>query len=319
MMNKNSNRKPFGDLTNKLSAVSLSDGAGDGITPRPRKNFPESFISKISQENPGRPETKVEPVAPLQSRVKSPDSSTSASIRSSDKAAAVVRRRPNIINNYGSISPSGDHLETISEETEDTSSVRSSLSADTSPFYPKTGLYPVAPPSSPSEPSVAYVMEPGYISFRMSHGVVLDISNDLSVRLHNPGQQSSIAMSGDSHHVAILHPQGRALVYQPRVEVQVSDHLSVKNAKFYSKGISFTANNLALVYLLDEAGARSTADIFHDLLGTNIVEILFKERCGSQQNSVSTSCQQLDRTRYWRNQVKWLRPWLVRSDLFCSE
>ena len=183
------------------------------------------------------------------------------------------------------------------------------LRANTSPFFPRTGFFQGAPSSPvflyppPSPSLVAFVLEPGYISLKLSHGVVLDIANDLSVQVHNPEQQSCIAMSGDLRDVAIIHPQGRALVYHPRVEFQVGDHHSLKNAKFYSKGISFTADNLALVYLLDEAGVRSTSDIFHNLQGTNTVETLFKERCGSKQNSTNRSCEQLERTRYWRNQV----------------
>ena len=99
----------------------------------------------------------------------------------------------------------------------------------------------------------------------------------------------------------------------------MEDRLSLKNAKFYSKGISFTASNLALVYLLDEAGARTTSDTFHDLLGTNIVEVLFRDRCVSQNNSVRGSCHQLDRIRFWRNQVTLLLFGLSGSncDLFC--
>ena len=75
---------------------------------------------------------------------------------------------------------------------------------------------------------------------------------------------------------AVIHPNGRVLVYEPRVEVQTEDDLNVKNAKIYPRGISFTANNMALVYLLDEAGARSTSDMFHDLYATNIVDTLFE-------------------------------------------
>ena len=86
-------------------------------------------------------------------------------------------------------------------------------------------------------------------------------------------------------------------------EVQVEDEVSVKNAKFYPKGISFTANNLALVYLLDVAGAKTSSDIFHDLHGTNVVDTLFLQQCEALQSSVSNSCEQLDRVRYWRNHV----------------
>ena len=91
---------------------------------------------------------------------------------------------------------------------------------------------------------------------------------------------------------------------------QVQDQLSMKNAKFNSKGVSFTANNLALVYLLDEAGARTTSDTFHDLHATNIVDTSFLQRCDGLQGSVSTSWQQLDRFRYWRTQVSCLLPLL---------
>ena len=41
-------------------------------------------------------------------------------------------------------------------------------------------------------------------------------------------------------------------------------------------GVSFTANNCALVYLVDVAGARTTSDMFHDLYENNIADTLFK-------------------------------------------
>ena len=41
-------------------------------------------------------------------------------------------------------------------------------------------------------------------------------------------------------------------------------------------GISFTANNCALVYLVDVAGARTTSDMFHDLYENNVAETLFR-------------------------------------------
>jgi len=154
---------------------------------------------------------------------------------------------------------------------------------------------------SQGQDSVAYVVRPGYISLKMSHGVVLDIGNDMSLRLSNPRHQTWLAVCATSREVAIIHPQARALVYQPRVEVQVQDAVSVKNAKFYPSGISFTADNLALVYLLDTAGARSTSDSFHDLHGTDIVTSLFQERCLTQHSSAAVSCEQLDQAQYWRS------------------
>ena len=75
----------------------------------------------------------------------------------------------------------------------------------------------------------------------------------------------------------MVHPSGRLLQYGSRIEVQVEDKMSVKNAKVHPKGISFTANNMALVYLLDDAGARSTSDMFHDLHASHVVNTLFSE------------------------------------------
>ena len=119
---------------------------------------------------------------------------------------------------------------------------------------PLNSSQPAPLSGSQGQDTVAYVMEPGYISLKLSHGVVLDISNDFSLRLLNPRQQSSISMcgAGDFPQVAIIHPLGRAIVYHQRAEIQLEDEISVKNAKFYQRGISFTANNLALVYQLDQ-------------------------------------------------------------------
>ena len=41
-------------------------------------------------------------------------------------------------------------------------------------------------------------------------------------------------------------------------------------------GISFTADNCTLVYLVDVAGARTTTEIFHDLYESNIADTLFR-------------------------------------------
>ena len=71
----------------------------------------------------------------------------------------------------------------------------------------------------------------------------------------------------------MVHPVDRLLQYGSRVEVVVED----MNANVHPKGISFTANNMALVYLLDDAGARSTSDMFHDLHASHVVNTLFSE------------------------------------------
>jgi len=161
---------------------------------------------------------------------------------------------------------------------------------------------PCSPYFPPSWPSVttAIVEEPGLISFKMRHGMVFDISANFAIKLKNVSQESTICLSSCTTQVAIEHPKGRMLQYGNRLEIQCEDRVSVKNAKVFPRGISFTANNMALVYLLDEAGARSTSDMFHDLYATQIAEMLFRESCSKQVDGMNHSIKQLDRARYWR-------------------
>ena len=148
----------------------------------------------------------------------------------------------------------------------------------------------------------ATVEQDGYIRLKLRSNVVLDININMAIRLMNLSKESSLTISSSAKHSAIIHPKGRVLIYEPRVEVQTEDSLSVKNAKVYPRGISFTANNMALVYLLDEAGARSTSDMFHDLYATNITDTLFEESL-TKDNDIRKSVDQLDRAQYWRTET----------------
>merc|ERR1719318_405431 len=168
-----------------------------------------------------------------------------------------------------------------------------SLTPPFSPYIPPPHNY------QPQSHSVTAVVEqPGFISLRMRYGVVLDISSNMAIRLTNTSRESSISLSSCTTQMALVHSKGRMLQYGPRVEVQCEDNISMKNAKIYPRGVSFTANNMALVYLLDEAGARSTSDMFHDLYATQIADTLFMESCQREGQAVTTSIQQLDKARY---------------------
>ena len=138
-------------------------------------------------------------------------------------------------------------------ETTSTASMFSPLSLSTTPLFS-----PYIPPPfvrHHQPPPISAVVElPGFINLRLRHDMVLSISSNLAIRLKNLQKQSSFSLSSCSTQMATVHPKGRMLQYGPRVEVQVEDNISVKNAKIFPRGISFTANNMALVYLLDEAG-----------------------------------------------------------------
>jgi len=160
---------------------------------------------------------------------------------------------------------------------------------------------PFTPFLPPTLQSVTAVVEqPGLVSFKLRHGMVFDISANMAIKLQNISKESTICVSSCTTQVAIEHPKGRMLQYGTRLEIQCEDVVSVKNAKVFPRGISFTANNMALVYLLDEAGARSTSDMFHDLYATQITEMLFMESCSKQVDGVKDSIRLLDRARYWR-------------------
>ena len=334
----NSSRKPFSDLTNRLSSVSVSsieDIKTDGKVKigssssnkqpavsiysddnKPRK-IKESSRTSVDEESKMKKKSKVEPMVSQDLPEKQEE----------EIRPKRVTRPANL-----DLSPilGASSLETLTEFSEAASQSSAVplppqfhqavlpgsffyLGAPSNDGFQLMSPYPFPPPALPQfhgsqgQDSVAYVVEEGYISLKMSHGIVLDISNDFSVRLLNPRQRSGLAMCGEGNfpQVSVMHPLGRAIVYENRAEVQMEDEVSVKNAKLYPRGISFTANNLALVYQLDMAGARTTSDTFHDLHATNIVDTLFLQRCDGLQTSVRTSCDQLSRIRYWRTKVSW--------------
>jgi len=167
-----------------------------------------------------------------------------------------------------------------------------------------SSLSSLSMPSETSQGLTATVEQEGFIRLRLNHDMVLDICINMAVRLMNMSKKSFITLSASSKHAAMIHPKGRILIYEPRVEIQTEDTMSVKNAKVYPRGISFTANNMALVYLLDEAGARSTSDMFHDLYATHIVDTLFEESCSKvkDENIIRRSIFQLDSAQYWRTE-----------------
>ena len=97
----------------------------------------------------------------------------------------------------------------------------------------------------------------------------------------------------------MVHPVDRLLQYGSRVEVVVED----KNANVHPKGISFTANNMAWVYPLDDAGARSTSDMFHILQASDVVNTLFSEvaKLGNRESGAVLAVEILESAQYCRD------------------
>lgn len=201
-----------------------------------------------------------------------------------------------------------DHMDTLSSSL-------GHMSLDQSGYYghPSDGLprdfLPSVPPPAMQQLSQnqftsgfpAYVDEQGFISLQLREKVTLDISVNLGIRLRNSVQQTTLALSGCGTQVALVHPKGCVLQYGSRIEVQCKDEISVKNAKMYPRGVSFTANNCALVYLLDQAGARTTSEMFHDLHENNVASALFEQSCDMAPWAVAQNISRLEEAVYWRS------------------
>ncbi|XP_033149146.1 uncharacterized protein LOC108595913 [Drosophila busckii] len=67
----------------------------------------------------------------------------------------------------------------------------------------------------------------------------------------------------------LIHPNGRILQSGSKVEIVTYDGMKANNfvryAKMWYKGVSFTSESCALIYLVDTAGTRTTTDTFTDL------------------------------------------------------
>jgi len=155
------------------------------------------------------------------------------------------------------------------------------------------------------------VEKEGFLRLQLRAGVVMDIAPTLAVRMRNTVQYSSIAMSSCATQIALVHPKGRVLCYGPTIEMQTKDTVSVKNAKIHPPGVSFTASNCSLAYLLDEDGTGSTSCMFHDLHASHIVDTLFEtsSKIGGGKNwAVMAGVQMLKEIQYWRDEEDY---WII--------
>ena len=84
-----------------------------------------------------------------------------------------------------------------------------SLTPPFSPHIPPTSVYQNHQPHRPSVTAV--VEQPGFISLRLRHGVVLDISANMAIRLKNISKDSSISLSSCTTQMALGHLKGRML------------------------------------------------------------------------------------------------------------
>lgn len=79
-------------------------------------------------------------------------------------------------------------------------------------------------------------------------------------------QKMHACVSGSTINATIFHPNGRIFQNDSRIDLVAFDGLNQNNllryAKICHKGISFMAKGIPVVYLVDEAGLRSSIDHF---------------------------------------------------------
>ena len=110
----------------------------------------------------------------------------------------------------------------------------------------------------------------GYVSMKLHFDIKVDVGPNQAIRISNPRQGAVLTLSGCGTQMAMEHPKGRVVQYYKTVEIQTSDGRS-KSAKMTPRGVSFSSLTCALTYLVDQAGVRTMADNFHDLLNDNTV------------------------------------------------
>ena len=122
-------------------------------------------------------------------------------------------------------------------------------------------VIPLLPPQLSSK-TLATVEQPGFIRLRLLHDLVVDISNDLTVRLYNPKHKIEVSVSESGERAAVIHPSGRALFQPDSLQVHCEDQVSLKKAKIDDRGVSFTGSNLSEVYVLTVRGLRTFLEEF---------------------------------------------------------
>ncbi|XP_063984828.1 uncharacterized protein LOC135166495 [Diachasmimorpha longicaudata] len=132
---------------------------------------------------------------------------------------------------------------------------------------------------TPEGTSVGAVATPhGTISLRLHNKIRVDMTIDRAVRVINFKNNIVLSLNGSGSAAALLHPNGRIYQYGSRVEILAHDsHGNNKYAKMWYKGVSFTSEQCALVYLVDAAGTRTTTDSFSDMSQDFSLSVFYSE------------------------------------------
>ncbi|XP_055387208.1 uncharacterized protein LOC129615850 [Condylostylus longicornis] len=125
------------------------------------------------------------------------------------------------------------------------------------------------------------VLPNGTIQIKLRDGIKVNMTLDKAVRIINQRSHVAIALSNNGSSSALIHPNGRVYQYGSRVEIIAHDGMRTNNyiryAKMWYKGVSFTSEKCALIYLVDAAGTRTTSDTFMDMSKDYTMAVFFNE------------------------------------------
>ncbi|KAJ6637400.1 hypothetical protein Bhyg_10130 [Pseudolycoriella hygida] len=140
------------------------------------------------------------------------------------------------------------------------------------------------------------------IKVRLRNGISVDMTLDKAVCVIDSRSRITISLSCNGASAVMIHPNGKVHQIGTCVEIVAYDGTKRNNfirySKMWHKGISFTSESSALVYLVDSAGTRTTSDTFADMrTDYSIPVFLAGSRHGSTflRDAVSV----IGRSTYW--------------------
>ncbi|XP_014467882.1 PREDICTED: uncharacterized protein LOC106740923 isoform X1 [Dinoponera quadriceps] len=152
----------------------------------------------------------------------------------------------------------------------------------------------------------------GTISLRLHNRIRVDLTVDRAVRVINFKNNIVLSLSGRGADAALLHPNGRIYQYGSRVEIVAHDsHGNNKYAKMWYKGVSFTSEQCALVYLVDTAGTRTTTDSFSDMSQDFSLNVFYT---GSRHGPawLQEAAAHLSTAEYWQTE-EGVENWIINN------
>lgn len=133
----------------------------------------------------------------------------------------------------------------------------------------------------------------------------IEMTLDRAVRVLNSRSKVALALSNTGNSAALIHPNGRVYQYGSKVEIVAYDGMRKNNfvryAKMWQKGVSFTSQNCALVFLVDSAGTRTTTDSFTDM-SQDFTKVLFYRDTRYGEEFVDEVLQVLRAASWWSNE-----------------